>query len=231
MKNNSLKSFLNGMLLLLGYILVIPRIAIELFQIFNLDIQNDSVYIMLNLTIYIITIIIIFLIYKKDLIEEAKIFKQNIKENLKIGFKYWIYAFIFMMISNLIIIYITGGIASNEEQNRIVIHSFPVIAFISMIFIGPFIEEILFRKSFKNSFKNEQIYCLFSGFLFGLAHILSSISSPDTLNYLELLFIIPYSGIGYFFAKAYTKTNTIYTSTTFHILHNLIAVSLAMIGG
>ena len=232
MKEINIKKFLIGLGLILSYILVIPGITITIFKILNLDIQNQIIYTILNLTVYLLSTIVLVIIYRKDLIKEAKLFKENLKENLSIGFKYWICAFIFMIITNLIAIALNSNIAANEEQNRMVINTFPILSIISMVFIGPFIEELLFRKGFKDVTKNENLYCFISGLLFGAAHLISSFSSGDIISNLgELLFILPYGGIGFFFAKAYYKTNTIFTSTTFHIIHNAIAVCLAMLGG
>lgn len=232
MKNVNIKKLGIGLGLILIYLLVIPEISILLFQLLKLDIHNDTIYILLNFTIYLLTIIMLIIIYQKDLKEEAFIFKTNLKKNLSIGFKYWAYAFMFMIISNLIIISINGNIATNEAQNRSLINTYPLVSFLFMVFLGPFIEEILFRKGFKSVFKNKTIYCFFSGILFGLAHLISAFTLGDiSSNITQLLFIIPYSGIGYFFAKIYTKTNTIYTSTFFHIIHNAIAVLFSLIGG
>lgn len=231
MKNVDIKKIGIGIGLILIYLLVIPNIALIIFELLKLNIKNDSIYILLNITIYVLTMIMIVFIYKKDLKKEALIMKKNIKQNLKIGFKYWILAFIFMIISNMIIIGINGGIATNEEQNRSLINTFPIFSSIFMIIVGPFIEEILFRKGFKDAFKNPITYALFSGLLFGSAHLISSFTSQTNPNLTQLLFIIPYSGIGYFFARAYSKTNTIYTSTLFHIIHNAIAVGLSILGG
>ena len=231
-KKINIKIILKGMLLILAYMLLIPEISILIFKLLKLNLDDPIIYISLNNCVYIWTIIMIVLIYKKDLEQELTLFKKNWKENLKIGFKNWALGFLFMMITNLIIINITGNIASNEEQNRTLIDSMPILSFIFMVVFGPFIEEMLFRKPFKDGFQKKQIYCYFSAILFGSAHLIASITTYDIAsNPYQLLFIIPYSGIGYFLAKSYIETNTIYTSTIFHAFHNAIAVILAMLGG
>jgi len=42
---------------------------------------------------------------------------------------------------------------------------------------------------------------------------------------MEILFIIPYGSLGFFFAKAYYDTNNIYTSYLAHFFHNLLSLN------
>ena len=231
MNQINFKKLFKGIGMILLYILIIPEVILFLFKTFHLNLENQNIYIWLNITTYLIMILFIFSIYKKDLIIDFNKFINRWKENLRIGFKNWLFGFLCMVFTNAIIIQLTGNIASNEAQNRSFIDIFPIISFIFMVFIGPFIEEILFRKGFKDVFKNKYLYYVFSAFLFGFAHILATISTIDVFaNPLQLLYIIPYSAIGFFLAKSYIETDTIYTSTLFHTFHNAIAVCLAMLG-
>ena len=71
---------------------------------------------------------------------------------------------------------------------------------------------------------------IFTALLFGGAHMLSAFTIGDiTSNYFQILYIIPYSGIGYFFAKSYIETDTIFTSVTTHVLHNSLSVCLVLL--
>jgi membrane protease YdiL (CAAX protease family) len=170
--------------------------------------------------------IVLFIIYRKSIIEEFKIFKNDLKNNIKTGFKMWVIGLILMMFSNFIInvILFNGSIASNEELNRELISKFPVYSMISAIIFSPFIEELVFRKSFKDIIKNKNIYFILSGLLFGLAHALTEIDSI-----FDLLYIIPYGALGYAFAMAYDKTKSIFTSMFIHLVHNTFTLSLLII--
>ena len=41
-------------------------------------------------------------------------------------------------------------------------------------------------------------------------------------TFTDLLYIIPYGALGATFAYAYYKTDTVFTTVTFHIIHNTI---------
>jgi len=95
-------------------------------------------------------------------------------------------------------------------------------------------EEILFRKGFKDAFKSEICFCFFTASIFGFAHVSSVLDFTSMQTFIDsipqLLFIIPYGGIGYFFAKAYCDTDTIFTSTITHMIHNTFAVLVSLLG-
>ena len=59
-----------------------------------------------------------------------------------------------MYVSNLIIVLINKDIASNESYNRDLLFKMPVYATFVMVIVAPFIEELIFRLSIKNIFKN-----------------------------------------------------------------------------
>lgn len=168
---------------------------------------------------YLIMLAGFCLIYHKRLIEDFKSFK---KDNINIALKNWICGLGVMFISNLIISFIVRDIAANESANRELLNNLPITNMITMIIIGPLIEEIAFRASFKNAFTKWYTFAIVTGFLFGLAHI-----AEYTL--LELLFIIPYGALGFFFAKAFYETNNIYTSYIAHALHNALCILLIML--
>ncbi|MCI9281227.1 MAG: CPBP family intramembrane metalloprotease [Bacilli bacterium] len=168
---------------------------------------------------YLIMLAGFCLIYRKRLIEDFKNFQ---KDNINIALKNWLCGLGIMFISNLIISFIVKDIAVNESANRELLNNLPITNMITMIIIGPLIEEIAFRASFKKAFTKWYTFAIVTGFLFGLAHI-----AEYTL--LELLFIIPYGALGFFFAKAFYETNNIYTSYIAHALHNALCILLIML--
>jgi membrane protease YdiL (CAAX protease family) len=91
-------------------------------------------------------------------------------------------------------------------------------------FVAPFNEEIVFRKTLHDIVgKYKWIFIGLSFLLFGGAHV---ISSATTI--LDYLYIIPYGALGAAFAFAYSKTNTIYTSMTIHMIHNTVLILLSI---
>ena len=89
--------------------------------------------------------------------------------------------------------------------------------------LAPFIEEIIFRKCFRNIIKNDTIFVIASGLVFGGMHV---INSSNPIGY---LFIIPYGCLGVAFALMYKKTNSVYTSIFAHMLHNSILTLLSIL--
>ena len=130
-----------------------------------------------------------------------------------------------MIVSNLAIIFITGGtIAGNEEAVRDMIDKVPLYMAFSTIIYAPFTEEIIFRKCIKDVIKNKWLYILMSGFIFGGMHIIGAATKLT-----DILFIIPYSSLGLAFAYTYYKSDNIFSTITMHLIHNTLAFLLYIV--
>lgn len=230
MKKINFKELTKGFTILLLYFVMIPFLLEDIFRILNLPLTNSIYYKLFYILTYLLTLLVFYLFYKKDLITEFKNYIHHFKSYFSTGITYYLLALGFLVISNLLISSIVGNIAVNEAQDRELVYTYPVFSFITMVFIGPFIEEVVCRKGFYKTFKNKQVFMIFTALLFGCLHLFAAIPNI-TDNYLQLLYIIPYSGMGYFFAKAYVETDNIYTSTTIHMLHNAITITLILILG
>ena len=133
--------------------------------LFKIDIKNISMStnILLNIFSNLVLLVIFFFIYKKELIEEFKIFKKNLLENINTGFKYWFVGLIIMIFSNALInIFFKTGGATNEKTIQSMITSLPWIMLINAGLIAPFNEEIVFRKSLKGVIKNRYLFVILS---------------------------------------------------------------------
>lgn len=144
------------------------------------------------------------------------------KEHLKIAYKNWLIGLVIMYVSNIIILLINKDLATNEATNRAILEQTPIYAILVMVIIAPITEELIFRLSLKNIFKNKYIYCLFSGLIFGLMHLTTATSLT------ELLFIIPYGALGFFFAKTLYDTDNIYAPIMTHITHNAMIIFILL---
>lgn len=223
------KNFFLGIILIICYCFFIPNLIVIFFDLFNLDLHNNTIYLIANFASYLTTLFLLLFIYRKSIFKEFKNYLKNFSSYSKTGLYYWFIGIVFMLISNSIIIAINGGLAANEAGNREIINALPVFSIISMAILGPIIEEFLFRKGFKSAFNSKFAFLLFTSILFGSMHLLASFTVED-FKVTQLLFIIPYSGFGYFFAKAYLKTNNIFTSVFAHMLHNSLSVLLVLFG-
>lgn len=139
---------------------------------------------------------------------------------MKKAFWYWGVGISIMLASNFILFFINNGaIAGNEKSVRELIDKAPLFMLYQTVFYAPLSEELIFRRSFKDVFKNKYIYVLISGLVFGGMHVISSASSMG-----DFLYIIPYSALGIAFALLYYDTDNIFTTISMHSLHNLLSI-------
>lgn len=224
--NNFLKKYSNLLKGIFSFILFFSSAYIQQLLVIVLNIKKITVKnaIVISFLSSLIIACILILIYRKDLIKEWKIYKQNFLKNMDIGFKYWFIGLICMMISNFVISFLLNASqATNEQMVQKMISAMPYLLIISAGIIAPINEEILFRKVFKDNIKNKIICILVSGILFGYMHV----TSATTI--LQFLYIIPYSSLGISFAVMYSKTDSIFTSMSMHMFHNTILTILSII--
>lgn len=234
MKNitDFIKGFLFALLLFVLYFLVLPN-AFALA--FNKALHSSNFWIsnLAYLGIYLCTFLILVLLIHKDLFKQLKEFIKQPKSILNKGFTYWVYGIIVMVLSNLIITSLVGNIPVNEQVTRETILKSPLYAIPTIIFFGPFLEEIVFRFGIRKAFKKEIPYALTSALIFGGLHVLSAIDEFTLMgiwNHIsEFLFLIPYGSLGFFFAKAYYETDNIFSTIIPHMLHNTMSVTLILI--
>lgn len=218
--------------LIIGLFILLPDIISPFFY----DVIKQGGFWTRNFAylLYEIILVGIFcILYRKTLINDWKDFKKNRKKYMKVAIPLWIYGLMMMLASNYIInIFITNGnIAANEAANRTVMLKLPIYAISSMVFLGPIMEELIFRRSLKNAFSHIYIFAFVSAIIFAGFHVATGIDSVSAIftNWKELLFIIPYGSLGFMLALAYYKTNNIFTSISIHIMHNSLSVGLVLI--
>ena len=220
----NIKGVIIGIILFLLYYFSAYLQLIPIF-LFNIKTITGSTQVLLSLFSNTIILIILIIIFRKQLIHEWKIFKEKFLENIDTGIKYWIIGLLIMMVSNTILTFILNmGQATNEQKVQQLISYLPWIMVINAGIIAPCVEEIIFRKCYKNAFPNKWLFIGLSSLVFGSLHVITSMTSL-----MDLLFIIPYGSLGAAFAIMYQKTDTIYTSMLMHMLHNTILIILSII--
>lgn len=220
----NIKGVIIGIILFLLYYFSAYLQLIPIF-LFNIKTITGSTQVLLSLFSNTIILIILIIIFRKQLIHEWKIFKEKFLENIDTGIKYWIIGLLIMMVSNTILTFILNmGQATNEQKVQQLISYLPWIMVINAGIIALCVEEIIFRKCYKNAFPNKWLFIGLSSLVFGSLHVITSMTSL-----MDLLFIIPYGSLGAAFAIMYQKTDTIYTSMLMHMLHNTILIILSII--
>ena len=222
---------INKILMILKSITIILLLLLSssiLFSILGINPNNisDKTYTPYLALSELLLMIILFIIYRKTIIEDFKKFKKDINGNLELAFRYWTIGFSIMLISNLFISLILGKtISGNEEIVRNYIDSSPLLMAISTVIFAPINEELTFRKSLRDALKNKWVYALTSGIIFGGLHVISYINVPS-----DLIYLLPYSSLGIAFALLYYKTNNIFSSISMHTMHNLLSIIIYLLG-
>ena len=202
-----------------SYLQVIP------IALFNIDVNNytASDLAIVNTFTDLILVLILIILYFKELKKEFKSFKKNWKLNMDTAFKYWFIGLMIMCISNIAIGLITDlSTSSNEQAVQTLVSSTPYLMLFTAGILAPIAEELTFRKGVSKLFKNKWIYATASGLIFGLLHVIGS------GNILEYLYVIPYGSLGFFFALTYYDTKSIYPSIIMHAIHNSALILLSI---
>lgn len=176
-----------------------------------------------SFSVELLMLAIIFTILGSEIRLAWKDLKKNHWNYFSSNFKFYLLGVFLMISSNALIQFLGGDMAGNESSIRDQFATAPIYTFISGVFLAPLLEESVFRLGFRNIFKNNFIFIMLSGLVFGGLHLLGGV----TLQFLPL-YLISYCSFGFVFAYMLTKTNNIFVSSGFHFMHNGILMSLQM---
>ena len=158
--------------------------------LFRMDLKNFTMRdrVIVSTFADILLLILIVLIYRKELIQEFKRYKNNFQEDFDIGLRYWFVGLIIMMISNVLIARFTPLQSSNNETAvQTMIGSSPLLMLITAGILAPIIEENYISKNLsRNLQKTNGSSALYLVSFFGLLHVLGNATTP-----FEYLYIIP----------------------------------------
>lgn len=191
---------------------------------YSLSLNTKITYL---LSYELVFILLLIFIYRKRFAKDLKDFLTNIKNYLKTYIDYWALAFGLMTISNFIIVTLfPNSVATNQENVNAIMTVAPLYMFISAVFFAPFVEETIFRLSIRNIFKNDKLFIVVSGLIFGGLHVIGSYQ-----NLIDLIYIIPYSIPGFVFAYTLVKSKNIFVPMSLHLFHNSFTMIMQIILG
>lgn len=178
-----------------------------------------------TILVEILTILFIFLLFKKEIVHMWKDFYENRDKYFKKYFKYWFLILVLMAFSNGIITLINKAeISNNQEAINDMFKRLPIYTYILSVFLAPIIEELVFRFCFMKIFNNKYLYVILSGVIFGLFHIIGSFESAY-----DFLFLVPYSIPGLIFAYILYDSKNIFNTIWLHFVHNGISMLASII--
>lgn len=174
-----------------------------------------------NISLEIIMIVIIIVLFKDYFKKSLTDLKKNHFNYFKKYLKYYILGVAIMMVCNSLIMVLGGSTSDNETLVRNQFNFYPIYTFICAVFLAPILEESVFRVSFRKIFKNDILFILMSGLVFGGLHLIGMLDSP-----LILLYLGAYSALGFVFAFMLAKTDNVFVSMMFHFIHNGVLMSV-----
>ena len=123
--------------------------------------------------------------------------------------------------NSIVVLLGTTETAANQELIASALSAMPVLMIFTVVFLGPIVEEIIFRLVLMNLFNWKPIYNLiFSSLVFGLIHVLVG----------GFIHLITYFLMGLVFGYFYLKQKNIWHVTILHMLHNGLTVILMFAG-
>jgi len=168
----------------------------------------------------IVPLVLLMLIYKKDLANDFKIFKLKWKEFADKYIRYWIVGIVLMSLTNFAISLITSNdVGNNEEAVRKILEVLPIYSIISTCLCAPIAEELAYRKTLKNIFNRKWLTIIMSALIFGGAHVIGTYTTIS-----DILYIIPYGIVGGIFMYIYYDSKNIWTTISLHFIHNTILI-------
>ena len=224
-KQNRINNFIKG-ISIVGIYFILSFFKTMPLEILNINYENLSIIVkeLYSLFLELVMIMIVYITFKSEIKKAWTDLKQNHMKYFSETFKYYLLGLLLMFGSNLLINLLGGGISGNETAIRDQFKLAPIFTYISAVFLAPILEESIFRLSFRGIFKNNLLFIITSGLVFGGLHLIAGID----MNLL-FLYLISYCSFGIIFAYIFIKTNNIFVSIGFHLMHNGILMTLQLL--
>jgi len=212
-------------------ILIVLQVLFELFSPrFNEDLDFSYVVVtMLNLIWYLLMAFGFYFAISSSLKQEYNAFKSMKKSERRIfivrGLIYMYAVQIFVTL--LLDAFNLFELSNNQEAINALATVGPmtqIFLVIFAVFLAPFTEEILFRRTLFSFIKKNStpfLAVLLSSILFGLIHGLTELSNPVVL--------LPYVAVGIVLQIFYLKSKTLVVPIIMHALFNLVGVIVILL--
>ncbi|MBR6689145.1 MAG: CPBP family intramembrane metalloprotease [Clostridia bacterium] len=153
--------------------------------------------------------------------DEIKEGTKKIAKNFRLTGRYMLKLLVWMLIALAIATAVSTLITRKSQSvNQQTIESLPLYITIPLAVIwAPFVEETVFRGTFKKIIKHKLLFIIISGSVFGIMHALG-----EATLVIALATALPYAALGMAFAYSYARTNNLAINILFHLLYNSIAV-------
>lgn len=186
----------------------------------------------LNFVIYLIMVPGIIYFMKSDLILDFKDTKDKKREIIVPIIIGYAYVWVGNIVSTFLSTYLAGaldlevGEAANQQAIiSAVTSSAGILMIISAVFIGPVIEELIFRKAIFGLIKSNTVALIVSTFVFGLIHVIS-----ETSVQAAIVNGVSYFVMGFVFSYIYLKAErNVMIPIIVHIINNAVSILLILL--
>jgi membrane protease YdiL (CAAX protease family) len=209
------KELIFGAIIILTYF-GLPFLIAFLASIFSVDM------ILAEIAFDLIMLILVLLCFKDKLKRDLKLFKENGKAYFR---------YVLPKIGIMYVIYFIGAIisASLSKQgtsvNQEALETLPKWFLVPIAIIwAPIVEELIFRGVLRRFIKNNKLFIVISGVIFGLIHTIGEATLANVI-----IMAIPYAIIGGGWAYLYAKTDNITNNILAHSFQNTIATLFSLL--
>ena len=169
----------------------------------------------------VVILIAVILCFKENLQRDLKLFKENAKAYLryilpKVGIIY-----LLMLVVSIATMLISQEASSVNQKTLEVLPKWYLIPM--AIIWAPIVEELIFRGVFRRFIKNNTIFIIVSGVIFGVLH---TIGESSLINI--IIMAMPYAVLGGGWAYLYAKTDNITNNILAHAFQNTLATLLSL---
>lgn len=216
---DKLKSFITSLIVIISYILWATFIQ---FPLSVLKVHNNVVISIYEVIINIIYLIVMYLLFYKDISSDIKKSLTNKKKTV-INITLCILSLFFiMLLTNILSFFVFKKIILPNNDISLVngINKSTFTSLFYLLMFSPFIEELVFRLNLRKVYKNSIVFIIISSVLLGLYYLI--------YNDLNILFISYYL-VGLFLSIMYVKTDNIIINIISRIIYNLILFILVIL--
>lgn len=206
------------------YIWTIVLMVVYYFLLFiPVSFSNATLNVTYQVLVYLFLMLFSIFVFRKTFTRDFKELSKNFKGYAVLSLKYWGLMYLTLIVLNVVKIIVLG--TDSVSSNQAILNSLPLwfVAPIAVIY-APLVEESVFRGSVRRLIKNDVVFVVVSGLLFGLLHTLSE---TELLSFIINTLI--YGAMGAWLASAYVKTNNMASNMLVHFYQNTLSVIIMIL--
>lgn len=190
----------------------------------NLLKLSDNGILYLNFCFNFVFLFLIIYIYRKRIKNYFSYLNKEFKKHLILSIKIFFVGLFLYVLFNALFKVVGINIPNNTLSLNEILKKIPVIFILNTLFYYPVVEELIFKMSFKDIFKNKWSFIIITGVFNALFQIVFSFN-----NLTDLLYLLPYSVFFASLSYIYYKTDNILYPIFLRMCYNLIPCIICMV--